>query len=107
MKHPKNWIGLAKNPSGWEGNLSCTPLRDDRVKFQLTIGLQPTQSQRSHQGGSRGWDSSTGRAPDSGPKGCELKSPQDQQDNFSSPELTLCADSYSVSVSTPHYRNGT
>ena len=41
------------------------------------------------------------RAPDSWPNGCEFESRQEQRENFSSPELTLCADSYSVSVPPP------
>ena len=38
------------------------------------------------------------RAPDSWSKGCELESRQKRRENFLSPVLTFCADSYSMSV---------
>ena len=47
------------------------------------------------------------RAPDSWSKGCEFESRQKRPGEFSSPGLSFCADSYSVSVPPPCYRNGT
>ena len=55
----------------------------------------------------RGWDSLLVRVLGSGLKGCKFESPQEQGENFFSPELTLCADSYSVSVPPPCYHSGT
>ena len=46
------------------------------------------------------------RAPDSWSKGCEFESRQERLEKFSSSELTLCADSFSMSVPPPCYRSG-
>ena len=58
-------------------------------------------------------DSLLERAPDSLSKGSEFESRQEpgggdaEGGRFSSLELTLCADSYSVSVPSPCYNSGT
>ena len=52
-------------------------------------------------------DSLSVRVPASWSKRREFESRQERWENFSSPESTLCADSYSVSVLPPCYRGGT
>ena len=49
----------------------------------------------------RSWESLLVWAPDSWSKGCEFEYRQERRENFFLPELTLCADSYSVSVPPP------
>ena len=48
-------------------------------------------------------DSMVVRAPDSWSKGCEFEPWQELREEFSSPELTSCADSHSVSVPPPFW----
>ena len=48
-----------------------------------------------------------GGASESWSKGSMVRIPAEAAEEFSYPELTFCADSYSVSVSPPCYRSGT